>query len=111
MVCCFTILDGSGDLLLASCAQDAYIRLWRVARKDKATPPSTSSAATGEEGDGVVDEDEGELKLTGNVFLAVDERKVSHQYTVTLESVLMGMHDRKSAIHVLILMKYINIRN
>ena len=65
-----------------------------MARKDKATPPpSTISAATSEKDDGGgVDEDEGELKLTGNVFLAVDERKVSHQYTVTLESVLMGMH-------------------
>ena len=71
-----------------------------MARKDKATPPpSTISAATSEEGDGGVDEDEGELKLTGNVFLAI-----SHQYTVTLESVLMGMHNRKSTI--LILMKH-----
>ena len=35
-------------------------------------------------------EDEGELKLTGNVFEVVDEETVSHQYTVTLESVLMG---------------------
>ena len=61
-----------------------------MARKDKATPPSTSSAATSEEDDGGVDDDEGELKLTGNVFLAVDEGKASHQYTVTLESVLMG---------------------
>ena len=62
-----------------------------MARKDKATPPSTISAATSEKDDsGGVDEDEGELKLTGNVFLAV-----SHQYTVTLESVLMGMHNKK----------------
>jgi hypothetical protein len=72
--------------------------LWRVARKDKATPPSTtrSSASTREEIDdgGGMDDDEGELKLTGNVFLAVDERKTSHQYTVTLESVLMGMHNK-----------------
>ena len=80
------ILDASGDLLLASCAQDAYIRLWRVAAKDKATPPASS--ATTSDGDSV--DEEGELKLTGNVFGVVDERKTSHQYTVTLESVLMG---------------------
>ena len=82
-ICSYIILDGSGDLLLASCAQDAYIRLWRVA-KDKATP-STSSGATSER-----IEDDGELKLTGNVFQVMDEQKSSHQYTVTLESVLMG---------------------
>ena len=60
-----------------------------MARKDKVTPPSTSSAATSEEDDGGVDDD-GELKLTGNVFVAMDEGKASHQFTVTLESVLMG---------------------
>ena len=80
---CISYIDGSGDLLLASCAQDAYIRLWRVAR-DKATS-SPSSAATTEP-----IEDEGELKLTGNVFQVVNEGKAPHQYTVTLESVLMG---------------------
>ena len=79
----YYVLDGGGDLLLASCAQDAYIRLWRVAR-DKPTP-SPCSAATTEP-----IEDEGELKLTGNVFQVVDEGKASYQYTVTLESVLMG---------------------
>ena len=83
MYLCFNILDGSGDLLLASCAQDAYIRLWRVTT-DKATP-SQNSAATSEP-----IKDDGELKLTGNIFQLMDEGKTSHQYTVTLESVLMG---------------------
>ena len=52
--------------------------------KDKATP-STSSATTSEP-----IEDDGELKLTGNVFQVMDEQNASHPYTVTLESVLMG---------------------
>ena len=39
------------------------------------------------------EEDIGELKLTGNSFKVTDEQKVLHQYTVTLESVLMGKAD------------------
>ena len=77
--------DKTGDLLLASCAQDSYIRLWRVTKdcNIKETGDSTVSSVTTEE-------DEGDLKLTGNVFSIVDDWNVTHQYTVTLESVLMG---------------------
>ena len=84
------IADGSGDLLLASCAQDTYIRLWRVAKdKDKATPSAVAATTDGDDDENSVD-DEGELKLTGNMFQVKDEGRPSHQYTVTLESVLMG---------------------
>lgn len=53
--------------------------------KDEATPSSPTSSAPREES-----EDEGELKLTGNVFQVVDNEGTAHQFTVTLESVLMG---------------------
>ena len=84
------IPDGSGDLLLASCAQDMYIRLWRVAKdKDKATPSAVAATTDDDDDENGVD-DKGELKLTGNMFQVKDEGRPSHQYTVTLESVLMG---------------------
>ena len=77
-------LDSSGDLLLASCAQDAYIRLWRIAREKNDTGMVDSKIVR----DGK--EEEGELKLTGNRFTVIDSEKISHHYTVTLESVLLG---------------------
>ena len=80
-------LDSSGDLLLASCAQDAYIRLWRIAREK--TDTANVNLTIVREGDGEKEE-EGELKLTGNSFTVVDDENISHQYTVTLESVLLG---------------------
>ena len=78
-------------MLLASCAQDAYIRLWRVSKENACrgsaeSAVSVSSVLTGEGGD--IGE---ELKLTGNEFSVVDDEKVSHKYTVTLESVLIGI--------------------
>ena len=87
----FLRLDGTGDFLLASCAQDAYIRLWRIAGNKMAVEGNINSAAMGE-GDGGKEEksDEGELKLTGNLFTVVDDEKIPHQYIVTLESVLLG---------------------
>ena len=79
----FFASDRSGDVLLASCAQDAYIRLWRVSKEKRNA--ESAVLPSGEK------EDEGEeLKLTGNVFTVVDKDKTSHLYTVTLESVLMG---------------------
>ena len=59
--------------------------MWRVTKDSnikEAGDPKTSSVT--------VEEDEGELKLTGNVFSIVDDWNATHQYVVTLESVLMG---------------------
>ena len=65
--------------------------MWRVAGKKRAVTGDIDSATTGEGDVGKEEKsDEGELKLTGNLFTAVDDEKISHQYIVTLESVLLG---------------------
>ena len=65
------------DLLLASCAQDTTIRLWRITHQQQQCK---------QQQEGVVDE---ELKLKGNVFLLESGTSVS----VTLESVLIGQFE------------------
>ena len=65
----------NGDLLLASCSQDTYIRVWRL-----------SSSAGDEE------KDEEILQLKGNQFHVEEEGK-KVDYIVTLETVLLGHED------------------
>lgn len=65
----------SGDLLLASCSQDASIRLWRI------TLVKSDHAAIAVSGD--------ELQVVGNVFNAGVGGK-QRTYAATLESVLTG---------------------
>ena len=68
--------DG-GDLLLASCSQDAYIRLWRIA------PHHSTTCEGGDSG-------EEELRLTRNTFSVLIDQEGERQFTATLESVLIG---------------------
>ena len=65
----FICID-TGDLLLASCAQDAYIRLWRVSMETEVATPTSNQ----------------ELKLTSNIF-STDR---GSKFKVTVESVLIG---------------------
>ncbi|XP_074610672.1 elongator complex protein 2-like [Acropora palmata] len=69
----FAAEDG-GDLLLASCAQDAFIRIWRISSKNKIDGPEI---------------DLQELKLTSNIFNVTDSG-VDKEFAVVLESVLTG---------------------
>ena len=64
------ISTDTGDLLLASCAQDAYIRLWRVSMETEVATPTSNQ----------------ELKLTSNIF-STDR---GSKFKVTVESVLIG---------------------
>ncbi len=63
------LLTDGGDLLLASCSQDAYIRLWRIAMETVETTPTLD-----------------ELRLTSNMFSISQGLK----FTVIMESVLIG---------------------
>ncbi|XP_078357797.1 elongator complex protein 2-like isoform X6 [Oculina patagonica] len=72
----FALEDG-GDLLLASCSQDTFIRIWRVSLGNRIQESNT-----------VQDELE-ELKLTSNVF-SVTDKGVDKEFSVVLESVLTG---------------------
>ena len=63
-------LLASGDLLLASCSQDLYIRVWRVVKAEKDQKSNDL------------------LQLKGNKF-----QLLSVEYCVTLETVLLGHED------------------
>ena len=65
------------DLLLASCSQDASIRLWRICQQQQ------QDCKHKQQQEGEVEE---ELKLKGNTFCLSSGATVS----VTLESVLIG---------------------
>ncbi|XP_068708874.1 elongator complex protein 2-like isoform X1 [Montipora foliosa] len=71
--------EDSGNLLLTSCAQDAFIRIWRISCVSK-----IESEMELLEHDGLQ-----ELKLTSNVFHATD-RGSEKEFAVVLESVLTG---------------------
>ncbi|CAI8001653.1 Elongator complex protein 2 [Geodia barretti] len=68
------------DLLLASCSQDASIRLWRICQQQQ------QDCKHKQQQEGEVEE---ELKLKGNTFCLSSGATVS----VTLESVLIGHED------------------
>ena len=59
---CFYFTDG-GDLLLVSCSQDSFIRIWRISLSLK-YPESNSD---------VLQDEFKELKLTSNVFSVINE--------------------------------------
>ncbi|KAJ7377066.1 Elongator subunit elp2 [Desmophyllum pertusum] len=74
----FALEDG-GDLLLASCSQDGFIRIWRIALANKSQEANSDALQDAFE----------ELKLTSNVFSVID-KGVDKEFSVVLESVLTG---------------------
>ncbi|XP_071102192.1 elongator complex protein 2-like [Haliotis cracherodii] len=76
----FAMEDG-GDLLLASCSQDHFIRIWRLAGRDSNTGTSSSSISCLS-----LEED---IKMRENTF-AFHHNGVEKFLAVSLESVLSG---------------------
>uniref|UniRef100_A0A4W5PHV6 Elongator complex protein 2 n=1 Tax=Hucho hucho TaxID=62062 RepID=A0A4W5PHV6_9TELE len=72
-----------GDLLLASCAQDCLIRVWRLVAK------------SGTEGN---TQDEHTIRMTEDVFKLTDT-DASSVFAVTLESVLAGHENKVYGVH------------
>ncbi|NXL44969.1 ELP2 protein, partial [Podilymbus podiceps] len=68
------------DLLLASCAQDCLIRIWKVCTKSKQLPKTEDDS----------------IRLKDNVFTVKD---TDTTYAVTLESVLAGHENWVYAVH------------
>lgn len=60
---CFSFFKDGGDLLLASCAQDTLIRIWRVSLDNKIQESKLD----------MVHDVLQELKLTSNIFNVVDK--------------------------------------
>ena len=66
VIYCYLFLDNN-EILLASCSQDCYIRLWRITRRQ-------------EQNDGVVamtDDDESQLRLKRITFSATVDGEIS----------------------------------
>ncbi|XP_071484227.1 elongator complex protein 2-like [Diadema antillarum] len=76
--------DDNGDLLLASCAQDCFIRLWRI---------SCSSSQAETSSDQIQ-----EIQLKKNKF-SISHEGGECQYSVSLESVLAGHEQWVYAVH------------
>ncbi|KAK6324046.1 hypothetical protein J4Q44_G00063850 [Coregonus suidteri] len=72
-----------GDLLMASCAQDCLIRVWRLVAK------------SGTEGN---TQDEHTIRMTEDVFTLTDN-DASSVFAVTLESVLAGHENKVYGVH------------
>ncbi|XP_070565909.1 elongator complex protein 2-like [Ptychodera flava] len=76
-------VGADGDLLLATCSQDCFIRIWRISPRQAKT-----ENVTGPSVDTSVDD---EIKLKENTF-TVKEKGKEFCYAASLESVLAG-HD------------------
>nr|XP_054767769.1 elongator complex protein 2-like [Lytechinus pictus] len=72
--------DDDGDILLASCAQDCFIRLWRIAANQEQSAQ------------------DGEIQLKKNTF-TVSHQGSEQSYAVSLESVLAGHEQWIYAVH------------
>ncbi|XP_073239641.1 elongator complex protein 2-like [Porites lutea] len=71
--------EDRGDLLLASCAQDTFIRIWRVSSDNKVQEAEPE----------ILCDKMPELKLTSNIF-SVADKGLEREFSVVLESVLTG---------------------
>ncbi|XP_033124267.1 elongator complex protein 2-like [Anneissia japonica] len=76
------IVTDDGDLLLASCGQDFFIRLWRIS-------PEKEEA---------LDNRNEEIKIEGNTF-SVMSREKTKRFNVSLESVLLGHENWVYDVH------------
>jgi len=63
-----SVTPDSGDLLLASCSKDCFIRIWRISSSNKNIKQSSSIDKTCSS---LITEDE--LKLTSNLFTINDQ--------------------------------------
>ncbi|KAK3739827.1 hypothetical protein QZH41_009079, partial [Actinostola sp. cb2023] len=90
-------LEDSGDLLLASCSKDCFIRIWRISSSNKNNKHLTDNIKSPITA-GKLLEDLGELKLTSNLFSVNTEGK-EFQFSVVLESVLSGHEDIIYSVH------------
>ncbi|XP_037044564.1 probable elongator complex protein 2 isoform X3 [Bradysia coprophila] len=77
----FVGLD-DGDILLASSAQDTFIRLWRISPRCDITAVKTVNELKPDE----------EIKIEERIFTIESEKGTKHHFAIGLESVLLG-HD------------------
>lgn len=77
----FVVLD-DGDILLASSAQDTFIRLWRISFRDDVSTVKTVNELQPNE----------EIKIEERIFTIESEKGKKCHFAVGLESVLLG-HD------------------
>lgn len=77
----FIVLD-DGDILLASSAQDTFIRLWRISPRDDVSSVKTVTELELNE----------EIKIEERIFTIESERGQKRHFAIGLESVLLG-HD------------------
>jgi len=80
--------EDGGDLLLASCAQDTFIRIWRISHDNKIHKSKANN----------VHDELQELKLTSNIF-NITNRGLEKEFSVVLESVLTGHEGWIYGIH------------
>ena len=80
------LFSDRGDLLLASCAQDTFIRIWRVSSDNKVQEAEPENLC----------DKMPELKLTSNIFSVADKGVITNtyfnnltQYTVYMYSVCL----------------------
>lgn len=78
-----TAVDDDGDLLIASCAQDCLIRLWRLTAKK-----NIDNQHSGDE-----------IKLRGNSFLWHDEDENICHFVVGLEAIMAGHENWIYGVH------------
>lgn len=77
----FIVLD-DGDILLASSAQDTFIRLWRISPRDDVSTVKTVNELQPNE----------EIKIEERIFTIESEKGKKSHFAIGLESVLLG-HD------------------
>ena len=64
------LFSDHGDLLLASCAQDTFIRIWRVSSDNKVQEAEPE----------ILCDKMPELKLTSNIFSVADKGVITNTY-------------------------------
>ena len=79
------LISDEGSLMLASCSQDAVIRLWSITKRNK-------GEGNGEEKDLAKQAQMPELQTKQNIF-AVNKPTCTVSYSIQLESVLLGHED------------------
>lgn len=84
----FIVLD-DGDILLASSAQDTFIRLWRISPRDDVSAVKTVNELQPNE----------EIKIEERIFTTESEKGKKCHFAIGLESVLLGHDGWVYAVH------------